>query len=59
MGPYANLAYQTEFTTDSNAKRQKIARSFQGLKLINGAKNITDFHLAMVEEVDFTYNDSK
>lgn len=58
MGPYANLAYQTEFTTDSNAKRQKIARSFQGLKLINGARNITDFHLAMLEEVDFTYKDS-
>ena len=55
MGPFANAAYQTEFTDDADAKRQKLVRGMQGLKLINGTKGITDFHLAMVEEVDYTY----
>ena len=55
LGPFANLAYQTEFTSDSTAKRQKIMRSMQGMKLINGTRGITDFHLAVVEEFDFTY----
>ncbi len=56
LGPFVSAAYQTEFTTDSDAKRQKVARLQQGLKLINGTKGITDFHLALVEELDVTYN---
>lgn len=56
LGPFANVAYQTEFTADSDAKRQQIIRMQQGLKLINGNKGITDFHIAMVEELDTTYD---
>lgn len=55
LGPLANLSYQTEFTSDSLAKRQKIVRAMQGLKMINGTQGITDFHLAAVEEFDLTY----
>ncbi len=55
LGLLANVAYQTEFTTDSAARRQKIVRAMQGLKMINGTKGITDFHLAAVEEFDLTY----
>ncbi|MBE6453207.1 MAG: DUF3078 domain-containing protein [Alphaproteobacteria bacterium] len=56
IGPFANIAYQTEFTADSGAKRQSLIRAQQGLKLINGTHGITDFHLAMVEEFDTTYD---
>ena len=55
LGPFANLSYQTEFTTDSSAERQKIAGSMQGIKMINGTRGLTDFHLAILEEFDFTY----
>ncbi|MBE6445572.1 MAG: DUF3078 domain-containing protein [Alphaproteobacteria bacterium] len=55
IGPFANVAYQTEFTADADAKRQNLMRFQQGLKLINGTYGITDFHLAMVEEWDTTY----
>ena len=55
LGPLANLAYQTEFTTDSQAKRRKLLRSMQGIKMINGVSGLTDFHLALVEEFDLTY----
>lgn len=55
IGPFANVAYQTEFTADSNAKRKSLVRAQQGLKLINGTHGITDFHLVMVEEWDMTY----
>ena len=55
MGPLANISYQTEFTSDTDANRQKVLQSMQGLKMINGTKGLTDFHLAAVEELDFTY----
>ena len=55
MGLFANAIYQTEFTANSQAKRQQVVRAMQGLKMINGARNLTDFHLAMVEEFDLTY----
>lgn len=55
LGPLANVAYQTEFTSDSQAKRQQLLRAMQGLKMVSGVKGLTDFHLAMVEEFDFTY----
>lgn len=55
LGPLANVAYQTEFTSDSQAKRQQVARAMQGLKMVNGVRHLTDFHLAMVEEFDLTY----
>ncbi|MBQ9731903.1 MAG: hypothetical protein IJV97_02310 [Alphaproteobacteria bacterium] len=55
IGPFVNMAYQTEFTADSDAKRQSLLRAQQGLKLINGTDGVTDFHLALVEELDLTY----
>ncbi len=59
MGPFANVSYNTEFTSDSNARRLKLSRGMQGIKLINGTSGITDFHLAAVEELDFTYPQSE
>ena len=58
LGPFANIAYNTEFTSDTGTPRLKLGSSMQGIKLINGAYGITDFHLAMVEELDFTYADT-
>ncbi|ACC97800.1 hypothetical protein Emin_0238 [Elusimicrobium minutum Pei191] len=52
-GPFANLEYQTEFTTASSGHRKQVGRARGGAKLFKG-KYIREFYLAGVLEEDFT-----
>lgn len=54
-GPFASLAYQTEFTKNNDAPRQKVARGQVGLKLFNG-QFIQELYASAVGEYDFTYS---
>lgn len=58
IGPFANLAYQTEFEKNDDAPRTKIARGMTGIKLFDG-KYIESLYAAVVGEYDFTYKDDK
>jgi len=59
VGPFANLGYQTEFTTfedeDGKKYRTKILRGKTGLKLYEG-EFFKELYIAAVEEADFTYS---
>ncbi len=55
LGPFVNLGFQTEFTANQDAPRNKVARLKGGLKLFNG-KYLEELYLAMVGESDFTYS---
>lgn len=61
VGPFANLGYQTEFTTfegdDGKNYRTKIIRGKTGVKLYEG-KYFKELYAAAVEEADFTYGDT-
>ena len=46
-GPFASVAYQTEFTRNNDAPRMKVARGKTGLKLFNG-KYIKELYAAAV-----------
>ena len=54
IGPFASLAYQTEFTANTDAPRAKILRGMGGLKLFNGVY-VKELYAALVEEYDMTY----
>lgn len=56
LGPFANLAYQTEFTRNEDAPRMKVFRGKSGLKLLSG-KVIEELYVAGVGEYDITYSD--
>ena len=58
IGPFINLAYQTEFEKNDDAPRTKIARGMTGLKLFDG-KYIESLYGAIVGEYDFTYRHDK
>lgn len=58
VGPFINLAYQTEFDKNEDAPRTKIARGMTGLKLFDG-KYIESLYGAVVGEYDFTYRHDK
>lgn len=58
IGPFANLAYQTEFEKNDDAPRAKIFRGMTGLKLFDG-KYIESLYAAAVGEYDFTYSHDK
>ncbi len=55
IGPFVNIAYQTEFTKDTDAPRNKIIRGMLGIKLFNG-KHFSDLYLANIVETDLTYS---
>ena len=57
LGPFASIAYQTEFTRNEDAPRMKVVRAKSGAKLLNG-KLIKDLYIAGVGEYDFTYAQS-
>ncbi len=57
VGPFASAAYQTEFTRDGEAPRNKIVRGRLGVKLFN-SKHFDDLYIANVGEFDFTYHDT-
>lgn len=54
IGPFASIAYQTEFTRPEDAPRYKALRGRAGLRLFEG-KYLKDFSLAIAPELDFTY----
>lgn len=54
IGPFASIAYQTEFTRDGIAPRNKILRGSFGVKLFNG-KSFDDLYFANITEFDMTY----
>ena len=56
LGPFASVAYQTEFTRNEDAPRMKVFRAKSGLKLFSG-KVIKDLYVAGVGEYDITYSD--
>jgi len=55
LGPFASIAYQTEFTKNNGAPRMKVVRGKAGLKLFNGTV-IKELYAAGVGEYDFTYS---
>lgn len=57
LGPFASVAYQTEFTRNEDAPRMKVIRAKSGAKLLNGAL-IKELYVAGVGEYDFTYAQS-
>lgn len=58
IGPFANLAYQTEFEPNEDAPRTKIVRGMTGIKMFDGPI-IKNAYAALVGEYDFTYSDEK
>lgn len=58
VGPFANVAYQTEFSPNEDAPRTKIVRGMAGLKMFDG-KYIKNLYAAGVGEWDFTYKHDK
>lgn len=58
VGPFANLAYQTEFDPNDDAPRTKIARATTGIKMFDGPI-IKNMYAAAVGEYDFTYSNDK
>lgn len=60
VGPFGSLGYQTEFTANNDAPRNKTLRGKAGIKLFNGTY-IKELYAAAVEELDMTYskNDTK
>ncbi len=56
VGPFASLAYQTEFERNDDAPRQKIFRGKTGIKVFNG-DIIKELYAAAVGEYDMTYSD--
>lgn len=58
IGPFVNLAYQTEFEANEDAPRAKIIRGMSGIKLFDG-QYIKSLYAAVVGEYDFTYTHNK
>ena len=58
VGPFVNLAYQTEFDPNEDAPRTKIARGTTGIKMFDGPI-IKNMYAALVGEYDFTYKHDK
>lgn len=57
-GPFASLGYQTEFTRNNGAPREKVFRGKTGIKLFNG-ELLQELYIAAVGEYDMTYSDDK
>ena len=55
VGPFASIAYQTEFTKNNDAPRTKVVRGKTGVKLFNGVI-LKELYAAAVGEYDFTYS---
>lgn len=57
VGPFASMAYQTEFTPNDDAPRTKTFRGMLGMKLLNGTY-LKELYAAAVQELDLTYAQS-
>ena len=58
IGPFAQVAFQTEFTANQDSPRYKVISGREGLKMFEG-EYIKELYGALVEEYDFTYSDAK
>ena len=58
VGPFAKLAFQTEFTANQDAPRYKAFSGREGLKLFQG-NYLKELYIAALEEFDFTYSNKK
>ncbi len=58
VGPFASIAYQTEFKPNKPAPRQKVFRGKTGMKIFNG-NIIKELYAAAVAEYDITYSERK
>ena len=58
IGPFASVAYQTEFKPNKPAPRQKVFRGKTGMKIFNG-NIIKELYAAAVAEYDITYSERK
>jgi len=58
VGPFGQLAFQTEFTANQDSPRYKVISAREGLKAFEGAY-VKELYGALVEEYDFTYSDDR
>ena len=58
VGPFVQLAFQTEFTANQDSPRYKVVSGREGLKMFEG-EYIKELYAALVEEYDFTYAHDK
>lgn len=58
VGPFANIGYQTEFSSNDDAPRNKVIRGKTGIRMFNH-KYFDDLYAAIVGEYDLTYSDDK
>ncbi|HBB67935.1 MAG: hypothetical protein A2X28_06210 [Elusimicrobia bacterium GWA2_56_46] len=58
LGPFLNLAYDTEFTRQPGLPKRKIVRGRAGLKLFEGAY-IRELYTGLVTEQEYTYNPAR
>ncbi|MDR2901782.1 MAG: hypothetical protein LBU87_01555 [Lactobacillales bacterium] len=55
IGPFVNIGYQTEFTENTDAPREKLFRGKVGMKAFNG-EVFKDVYIAAIGEYDMTYS---
>jgi len=55
VGPFGQLAFQTEFTANQDAPRYKVLSAREGIKAFEG-EYLKELYVALVEEYDFTYS---
>lgn len=56
VGPFASIAYQTEFTKSDDAPLTKVIRGKAGVKALNGTF-FDELYAAVVEDWDMTYDE--
>ncbi len=58
VGPFGQMAFQTEFTANQDSPRYKVVSAREGIKAFEGTY-IKELYGALVEEYDFTYSHDK
>lgn len=58
IGPFGQVAFQTEFTANQDSPRYKVLSAREGIKAFEG-EYVKDLYFALVEEYDFTYSNDR
>ncbi len=58
VGPFGQVAYQTEFTASQGSPRYKVISAREGIKAFEGTY-VKELYGALVEEYDFTYSNAR
>lgn len=58
VGPFGQVAFQTEFTANQGSPRYKVLSAREGIKAFEG-EYLKELYAALVEEYDFTYSDDR